>query len=93
MKDDLDGLLKEWRPELPKPRAFKREVWGRIERRRSGDGLFESFLSWLIRPQIASVAAALSVLAGAWMGFALATQDGHAAYLHSVDPYAQVLAK
>jgi hypothetical protein len=93
MKDDLHGLLKEWQPGVPNPQAFKREVWGRIERRRSGDGLFNSFLTWFTRPQIASVAAALSVLGGAWVGFALAAQDGHAAYLHSVDPYAQVLAK
>ncbi|HET9524483.1 MAG TPA: hypothetical protein VFO90_09630 [Terrimicrobiaceae bacterium] len=93
MKDDLHGLLKTWQPEVQKPQAFKREVWGRIERLQSGHGMFERFLVWFNRPQIASAAAALSVLGGAWIGFAWATQDGHAAYLRSVDPYAQVLAR
>lgn len=93
MKDDLDKLLKSWHPEVPNSAAFKRQVWGRIERRRRANGLFESFAEWFTRPQIASIAAALSVLGGAWIGFAVAEQNGQAAYLHSVDPYAQVPPK
>jgi hypothetical protein len=76
MKDDLNELLKSWQPEAPKSAAFNRRVWGRIERCRGADGLFDSFFEWSTRPQIASVAAALSVLGGAWIGFAAAAQNG-----------------
>jgi hypothetical protein len=93
MKDDLDQLLKSWHPEVPTSAAFKRQVWVRIERCRRAAGFFESFVEWFTRPQVAAVAAAVSVLGGAWIGLAVAPQDGQTAYLHSVDPYAQISLK
>ena len=57
MKDDLDSLLKTWKPGLPEPVAFKRHVWSRIEReeiRRSG-GLQRFPCMASTRPQIASL--------------------------------------
>jgi hypothetical protein len=93
MKDDLDSLLKTWKPEVPEPVAFKRHVWSRIERRRFANDWLERFTAWLTRPQIASLAAALSVLGGAWIGSATAARNGQVAYLHAVDPYAQVSLK
>ena len=57
------------------------------------DGRFEVFLAWLTRPQIASLAAALTVLGGAWIGSATAARNGQVAYLHAVNPYAQVALK
>jgi hypothetical protein len=93
MKDDLDKLLKSWHPEVPTSAAFKRQVWVRIERCRRAAGFFESFVEWFTRPQVAAVAAAVSVLGGAWIGLAVAPQDGQTAYLHSVDPYAQISLK
>jgi hypothetical protein len=93
MKDDLDSLLQTWKPEVPEPVAFKRHVWGRIEQRRFAAGWLERFLAWLTRPQIASLAAALSVLGGAWIGSATAARNAQTAYLYAVNPYAQVSLK
>ncbi len=90
---DLDEILKTWKTEVPEHPAFKREVWRRIERRTSNDGRFEVFLAWLTRPQIASLVAVLSILGGAWVGSATAARSGQTAYLHAVNPYAQVSLK
>jgi hypothetical protein len=93
MKDDLDKLLKTWNADVAERVDFKPQVWKRIGRGSSAEGWLQLFLEWLIRPQIASIAAALSVLAGAWIGSATAARGGQTAYLHAVDPYAQVSLK
>lgn len=93
MNDDLDDLIGRWQPEVPEPFAFKREVWRRIERRGTADHWFERFLPWLARPKIASIAAALALLCGAVIGSVVAGQNGETAYLHAVNPYAQVVLK
>jgi hypothetical protein len=87
---NLDEILKAWKTEVPEHPAFKREVWRRIERRISPDGRFEIFLAWLTRPQIASLVAVLSILGGAWVGSATPLEAVKTAYLHAVNPYAQV---
>ncbi len=90
---DLDEILKTWKAEVPEHPAFKREVWKRIEWRTSTDGRLELFLAWLTRPQIASLVAVLAVVGGAWIGSATAARNGQTAYLHAVNPYAQVSLK
>jgi hypothetical protein len=93
MKEDLDELIKLWRPVVPEPLAFKREVWSRIEQRGNTDKWFERFFEWFARPKIASVAAAVALLSGALIGAATAGQSRQAAYLHAVNPYAQIVLK
>ncbi len=93
MKDDLEGLIKLWHPEVPEPSAFKREVWRRIEQRGTADSWIERFFARLTQPRIASIAAALALLGGAILGSAIAGLNGQAAYLQSVNPYAQVVLK
>lgn len=93
MKDDLDDLIRLWRPDVPEPSAFQREVWSRIEQRAPADGWVERFFSGLARPRIASVAAALVLLAGVVLGSTLAGSKGRDSYLHAVNPYAQMALK
>jgi hypothetical protein len=93
MKDDLDDLIRLWRPDVPEPSAFRREVWSRIERRAAAAGWIERFFSGLARPRIASVATALVLLAGVVLGSALADSKGQDSYLHAVNPYAQMALK
>lgn len=93
MKDDLDDLIRLWRPDVPEPSAFQREVWSRIERRAAADGWVERIFAGLARPRIASVAAALVLLAGVVLGSRLAGSKGQDSYLHAVNPYAQMALK
>jgi hypothetical protein len=93
MKDDLEGLIRRWHPEVPDPSAFKREVWRRIEQRGTADSWIERFFAGLTQPKIASLAAALALLGGAVIGSAIAGSSGQASYLRSVNPYAQVVLK
>jgi hypothetical protein len=93
VKEDLDNLLKIWRPDVPEPFAFKRSVWRRIEQRARPAEWLEHFFALFTRPKTASLAAALSLVGGALVGFAIGAQGGQAAYLHAVDPYAQVASK
>jgi hypothetical protein len=93
MKDDLEGLIKLWHPEVPEPSAFRREVWRRIEQRAATESWIERFFAGLTQPTMAFIAAALSLLGGVVLGSAIAGSSGQAAYLHSVNPYAQVILK
>ena len=93
MKEDLDELLRSWRPEAPESATFNRDVWRRIKQFRSAGEWLEELVAWLSRPGIASFATALAILGGALIGSAIANQSGEFAYLRAVDPYAQVLAK
>ena len=93
MKEDLDDLLRSWRPDALEVSSFKRDVWRRIEQRRGPTQGLEYFLEWLARPQIASLAAALAMTGGMFIGSVLAGHHAQRAYLHEVDPYAQVVLK
>jgi hypothetical protein len=90
MKDDLSGLIRLWQPRVPEPSAFKGGVWSRIERRGIAESWIERFLSRLMQPKIASLAAILAVIVGAVIGSAMAGPNGQTAYLYAVNPYAQV---
>ncbi len=93
MKEDLDDLLRLWRPDVVESPTFKREVWRRIQRSRGPHQRFERFFQWLARPRAASLAAALAILGGVLVGSVVAGHKGQRAYLHDVDPYAQVALK
>jgi hypothetical protein len=93
MKEDLDDLLRWWRPAAVDSPAFKREVWRRIERSRGAAQRFQRFFEWLARPWIASLAAALAIVGGVFIGSLFAGHNAQRAYLHDVDPYAQVVFK
>jgi len=93
MKEDLDGLLRLWRPEAPESPTFNREVWRRIEQFRSADERLEDFFAWLSGPRIAALVTALAILSGALIGSAVASQNGEVAYLHAVNPYALLVVK
>jgi hypothetical protein len=93
MKEYLDDLLRSWRPEAVEVSSFKRDVWRRIEQRRDPTQRLEGFLEWLARPQIASLAAALAMTGGMLIGSVFASHHAQRAYLHEVDPYAQVVLK
>jgi hypothetical protein len=93
MKEDLQTLIRRWHPEVPEPVAFRREVWSRIERRESANPWLTRFLPWLARPKIMSFAALIAILSGVLIGSLAAGQSGRTAYLHSVNPYAQVVLK
>jgi hypothetical protein len=93
MKEDLDDLLRLWRPAAVESSTFKRDVWRRIERSRGAAQRLQGFFEWLARPRIASLAAALAIIAGAFIGSLFAGQNAQRTYLHEVDPYAQVILK
>ena len=93
MKDDLDELLRLWHPDVVESSTFHRDVWRRIERSRASDRRLEGFLQWLARPRIASLAAALAILGGVLIGSVIAEHNAQQAYLHEVDPYAQVILR
>jgi hypothetical protein len=93
MKEDLDDLLRSWRPDAVDLSAFQRDVWRRIERRRGATQRLQGFFEWLARPGMASLAAALAIAAGVFIGSLFASQQAQRAYLHQVDPYAQVVSK
>jgi hypothetical protein len=90
MKEDLDDLLRLWRPDAVESSTFQRDVWRRIERRRSASQRLQGFFEWLARPGTASWAAAVAIVAGVFVGSLFAGQNAQRAYLHEVDPYAQV---
>ncbi len=93
MKEELDDLLRLWRPEIVESSTFKRDVWQRIEQSRGAEGRLESLFAWLARPGVASLATALAILGGVLIGSALAGQNGEVAYLRAVNPYAQLVSK
>jgi hypothetical protein len=93
MKEDLDELLRSWRPDPIVSSTFQRDVWGRIERSRGANQPFQGFFEWLARPRIASLAAVLAILGGVFVGSVFASHHAQRAYLHDVDPYAQVVVK
>jgi hypothetical protein len=91
MKEDLDVLLRSWRPEAAELSTFQRDVWRRIERGRGATQFLEGFFERLARPGTASLAAALAIAAGVFIGSLFAGQQAQRVYLHEVDPYAQVV--
>ena len=93
MKEDLDDLLRSWRPAAVDSSTFKREVWQRIEQSRGAAQRFQRFFEWLGMPRIASLAAVLAIIGGVFLGSLFAGHNGQRAYLHDVDPYAQVVFK
>jgi hypothetical protein len=93
MKEDFQSLIRRWHPEVPEPVAFRREVWSRIERGEGTGVQLTRFLPWLARPKIMSLAALIAILGGALVGSLAAGQSGRTAYLHAVNPYAQVVLK
>jgi hypothetical protein len=93
MKEDLDDLLRLWRPDAVESSTFQRDVWRRIEQSRGAAQRLQPFFEWLARPRIASLAAALAVIGGVVIGSLFAGQNAQRAYLHEVDPYAQVVLK
>jgi hypothetical protein len=93
MKEDLDDLLHLWRPNAVESSTFKGEVWRRIERSRGAAQRLQGFFEWLARPRIASLAAALAAIGGVFIGSLFAGHNAQRAYLHDVDPYAQVVLK
>jgi hypothetical protein len=93
MKEELDDLLRSWRPTAVDSSTFKREVWQRIERSRGATQRFQRFFEWLGMPQIASLAAALALIGGVFLGSLFAGHNAQRAYLRDIDPYAQVFFK
>ena len=93
MKEELDELLHSWRPDAIVSSTFQRDVWRRIERSRGAAQPLQGFFEWLARPRIASLAAALATLGGVFIGSLFAGHNTQRAYLHDVDPYAQVVVK
>jgi hypothetical protein len=93
MKEDLDDLLRSWRPAAVDLSGFQREVWRRIEQQRGAAQRLQGFFEWLARPGMASLAAALAIAAGVFIGSLFAKQQAQRAYLHEVDPYAQVVLR
>ena len=93
MKEDLDELLRSWRPDAIVSSTFQREVWRRIERSRRAARPFQGFFEWLARPRIAALAAVLATLGGVFVGSLFASHNAQRAYLYEVDPYAQVVVK
>ena len=91
MKEDLDVLLRSWRPEAVELSSFQRDVWRRIERGRGATQLLQGFFERLARPGTASLAAALAIAAGVFIGSLFAGQQAQRVYLYEVDPYAQVV--
>lgn len=90
MKEDLDELLRSWRPDAIDFSTFQRDVWRRIERRRRATQRLQGFFEWLARPGMASLATGLAIVAGIFLGSLFAGQQAQRAYLHEIDPYAQV---
>lgn len=93
MKDDLNKLMSEWDPHVPKPDRFRRDVWRRIRSSATDAqpfGWLQKFLIFVAKPCIAAAAIAMAVLAGGATGFALVKPSGTENYLRSVNPYAQV---
>ena len=93
MKEDLDDLLRLWRPDAVESSNFQRDVWRRIEQSRGAAQRLHGFFEWFARPRIASLAAALAIIGGFLIGSVFAGQNAQRAYLHDVDPYAQVILK
>ena len=93
MKEDLDDLLRLWRPTTVDSSTFKREVWRRIERSSGAPQRFQNVFEWLARPRIASLVAALATIGGIFIGSLFAGHQAQRAYLHDVDPYAQVVLR
>jgi hypothetical protein len=93
MKEDLDQLLRSWCPEPIVSSTFQRDVWRRIERSRGATQPLQGFFEWLARPGIASLATVLAIIGGVFVGSLLANHNAQRAYLHGVDPYAQVAVK
>jgi hypothetical protein len=93
MKEDLDELLRSWRPEPIVSSTFGRDVWRRIERSHGAAQSLQGFFEWLARPRIASLATVLAIIGGVFVGSLFANQNAQRAYLHGVDPYAQVVVR
>ena len=93
MKEDLDELLRSWRPEPIVSSTFQRDVWRRIERSHGAAQPLQGFFEWLARPRSASLATALAIVGGVFVGSLFANHNAQRAYLHDVDPYAQVVVK
>ena len=93
MKEDLDELLRSWRQAAIVSSTFQRDVWRLIERSRDAAQPLQGFFEWLARPRIASLAAVLATLGGVFVGSVFASHNAQRAYLHDVDPYAQVVVK
>ena len=88
MQDDLNSLLKSWKPEIPEPTDFRRNVWLKIERVRKPSNAFGMFIEWLGRPKIALAALAAAVALGAFAGMEISDSSQSNDYLRSVNPYA-----
>ena len=95
-EERLSGLLREARSTPSVPPRFQENVWRRIE---SGDkrnvstadvAWLDRVTSWILRPQLALVAAAVLVVAGIGLGWnsgdQLARQDAQARYVAAVAP-------
>jgi len=92
MKDDLSRLLSEWQPEVPEAQDFRRSVWQRIETAAvpAEPGWATHFFELLCRPRLAVPALALTMALGGFAGWQYSTGARQAAYLRSVNPYAQL---
>jgi len=88
MQDDLNNLLKSWKPEIPEPTDFRRNVWLKIERARKPSNAFGTFIEWLGRPKIALATLSAAVALGAFVGMEISVSSQGNEYLRSVNPYA-----
>ena len=90
MNDDIRSLLRCWNPEVSSSRAFRRNVWSRIEadgaRQSGGARWVVAVFSQISRPHVGAAMLAVALLGGIWVG-ALTSADGREEYLRSVNPY------
>lgn len=89
MEYDLKALLDSWRPAVPGPSDFRRNVWQRIERQRQAPGWFALALEWVARPRVAVALVAAALLFGTAAGTEISSSTQTSKYLRSVNPYAQ----
>lgn len=92
MKDDLSRLLADWQPGVPDPQDFRRAVWQRIESASAPaePGWLARFVDRVCRPRLAVTALAATIALGGFVGWQYSTGARQAAYLRSVNPYAQL---
>lgn len=92
----LTGLLREARPSPSLPPRFQENVWRRIEGASAraasvqNKNWLDVFAGWILRPQLALVAAAVLIIAGVGLGWSHgerdARQQAQARYLTAVAP-------
>ncbi len=88
--DQLHRVLRDHPAHVHLPKAFNREVWGRIEAADSisvcacAKLLCRRMLSMLARPCFGAAALAACVLAGGWLGLSTVKPSPEAEALHYV---------